>query len=330
MNYNKFSKPAHLSINEINSRAKLDTGTHCSYKCGFCYYLNDLDKITSFEVIKDRIDTIYDSDIKEIDLSGGESSIHKNWFEILDYCADRFLSVSCLSNGSKLKDYDFAEKSHHYGLKEVLFSVHGWDEKSHDKIVGHPKAFKHMIQAIHNCNILGIKVRINCTVTGFNVDNMDDYAKLIEEIAPTQINFLPLNYWEDAKNTESCDYKVLSEGIKQAIDKLKNSDIQINVRYIPFCFMKGYEKYVVGVYQHIFDLQDWNIMMYGGKELDNPDIEDYYDTADWKRNNSYFKPKKCFDCKYFYICDGIEHKIKDTQEVHPEKGDKIHDPMNFR
>ena len=66
------------------NRARLDTGTFCNYDCEFCYYQGDLDKVTNFSTIKGRIDILHKYGIEEIDLSGGESSVHKQWFEILD------------------------------------------------------------------------------------------------------------------------------------------------------------------------------------------------------------------------------------------------------
>ena len=314
----------------INSRAKLDTGTQCNYRCGFCYYKSDLDKVTPYDIIIERAKIIKESGITEIDLSGGESTIHKDWFKILDYCNENFDNVSCLSNGSKLKDFDFFEKSQKHGLMEVLFSLHGYDERSHDKIVGHKNAFKHIIQAIQNAHILGVKVRVNCTVTSQNVNGMLEYAKLLSLYDIQQVNFLPLNYWDDASTSSQESYEVLSEGIKIAIDYLEEyNDLQINVRYIPYCFMKGYEKYVVGIYQHIFDLQDWNIMMYNGNRLENPEVDDYYDTAFEKRVWTYTKPKECFNCQYFLICDGIEKELK-NQKVYPEPGTQFWSVMNFR
>lgn len=331
MNYNQFASCNHISLPR-NSRAKLDTGTQCNYKCGFCYYINDLDKATSFEVIKERIDNLYlnNPDIDEIDLSGGESTIHKDWFKILDYCNDKFLSISCLSNGSKLKDFEFAYESQSHGLREVLFSLHGYDEQSHDEIVGHKRAFKHIIQAIQNCKILGIKVRLNCTVTSDNVSGLEMYAMLVKNLEVEQINFLPLNYWSDAKDANPESYEILSDGIKSAINILCETNIQINVRYIPHCFMVGYEKYVVGIYQHIFDLNDWNIISYDNKSHVDLHIEDYYWTATQKRLQSYNKDKECFSCKYFNICDGIEHKLVGLQNVYPIEGKKITDPMYYR
>jgi len=328
MNYNQFIKPD-FSTEPINSRAKLDTGTHCQAKCSFCYYKEDLDKVTEFDVIKHRIDNIYSRGIEEIDLSGGESSIHSEWFNILEYCSNKFTNVSCLSNGFKFADYDFAEKSFNSGLKEVMFSLHGWDDQSHDYIVGRNKAFSKILQAIQNCHIIGIKVRLNCTVTDFNAPYMKEYAELVKNVRADQINFLPLNYWSDNANAETMDYETLSKGIHKAVDILKKTDIEINVRYIPFCFMKGYEKYVVGTYQHIHDLGDWNLNVYDEANLQDNTIENAYTRAKENINNTYNKPKECFDCKYFNICDGVE-KVLTTQEVYPIKGKKINNPMKFR
>ena len=114
-------------ITKRNNRAKLDTGFHCNYKCEFCYYINNLHLKTSFEEIKRRIDRIHGYGITQIDMSGGESSIHKDWFKILDYCEERFENVSCLSNGSVFSNEKFLKESKEHGLNEILFSLHGYD-----------------------------------------------------------------------------------------------------------------------------------------------------------------------------------------------------------
>jgi len=329
LNYNQFSRPE-ISNKPINSRAKLDTGLKCNYKCFFCYYRKNLnDPELSFEEIKKRIDIIKKSGIQEIDLSGGESTIHSKWFEILEYCKDNFDRVSCLSNGTKLKDLEFTKKSFEYGLEEVLFSLHGYDEESHDRIVGYGGAFKDILTAIENCKRVGIQVRINCTVTSKNMRHLDTYSNLIKEINPYQLNYLPLNYWDDAQVMKPESYENLSMYIKESIDILKDTGIEINVRYIPYCFMIGYEEYVCDTYQHIYDLKDWNILVYDLKEPKNFDVIDMYNEAFIKRNYTYYKPRDCFSCKYYYICDGIEKNIK-NQELYPDAGKKIKDPMEFR
>ena len=173
------------NLNEpICERGKLDTGFFCNYDCSFCYYKKHLTEMTGFEVIKKRIDYLKECDIKQIDLSGGESTVHPKWFEILDYCKEKdFEKISCLTNGSILANYDFFKKSKEHGLEEVLFSLHGHNEEVHDKIVGRKGAFNKILKAIDNAKQLGIMIRINCTVCIENKDHLEkEYFDLLDMI----------------------------------------------------------------------------------------------------------------------------------------------------
>lgn len=331
--YNELSNNLEIDYTEpICERAKLDTGTHCNYRCEFCYYKTQLDVVTDFEIIKKRIDYLVDCGIKEVDLSGGESSIHKQWFDILDYCKSKKLKISTLSNGYKFADKEFLKKSKEHGLEEILFSVHGYDKDSHNTLVGHRKGFDNIIRAIKNAHELNILVRINCTVTHKNYENLStDFVELMRELQPYEVNFLTLNYWKDAKGLETINYTKVTPHIHKSIDILKNFVNLINVRYTPYCFMKGYEKYVCNYYQHIYDIYDWNIAVYNGNIDPNEYKKDNYsalfDAAREKRNNTYYKKKECLSCKYYYICDGIEKQIKNI-ELKPESGEKITE-VNF-
>jgi MoaA/NifB/PqqE/SkfB family radical SAM enzyme len=317
------------------NRAKLDTGFHCNYHCEFCYYINDLDKKTPYETIKKRIDILHKYGISEVDLSGGESSIHKDWFKILDYCNDKFDNISCLSNGSVFSNEKFLIKSKEHGLTEILFSLHGYNEEVHDDIVGRKGGWKKINKAIELCGKHGIKVRINCTVYQKNYKGLIAYADVIKRIQPYQVNFLTLNYWDDNKTFEPIDnYSALTDNIKKCIDLIVDHTTYINVRYTPYCFMKGYEKYVCNQYQHIYDVYDWNKEIYD-YDVDlsktythNEKIELGYIKAKHDRLKDYKKPIECLKCKYFYICDGIENQL--DMKVYPEKGNKIKDVNYYR
>lgn len=329
MNYNIVSHNLNIDMVEpVCNRAKLDTGTLCNYKCPFCYYLDRLTEITPFEVVKDRIDYLISKGIDEVDLSGGESSVSKDWFKILDYCRTNDLKISTLSNGYKFANYDFTKKSKEHGLSEILFSLHGYDEESHNELVQNRKGFKHIIQGIKNANELGIIVRINCTVQKDNYKNLNNFVKLVKQFDVFEVNFITLNYWDDANNHEVIDYNQITPEIHKAIDSLKDECI-INVRYTPYCFMKGYEKYVCNYYQHIYDIYDWNGAVYDYDLKDELTLESMYDKARLNRNASYYKNKECFDCKHFLICDGIENQIKEI-DIHPENGEKIKDVNHYR
>ena len=331
MNINKLIIPKvnDCTLFPINSRAKLDTGTECNYKCSFCYYIDKLDQVTPLDTIIQRIEFIHKAGIKEIDLSGGESSIHNDWIQILELCNKKFDHISTLSNGSNFKYKYFLHKSKSEGLKEVLFSLHGWDENSHDKIVNTKGAFKGIIHAIYNTNALDMVCRINCTVTN-NFDEVK-YCQLINSLNITQLNLLPMNYWGKG-HQQLIDYKLISEKMKYLCNNI-NQDIELNIRYMPLCHMEGYEKYIVGMYQHIFDIKDWNIVIYNtdSKTIPVNDITTNFDRAYNNRLYWYQKSTKCLNCKYLYICDGVENKYKnfDFQPVQQDE-EKIKDVMFYR
>lgn len=308
MNYNKFVKFPNLN-EEFNDRAKLDTGTLCNYKCNFCYYIDKLNINTSFDIIKNRIDYLIKSGVKEIDISGGESSIHKDWFKILKYCADNDFKISTLSNGSMFKDLNFLMKSKELGLREILFSIHG-NEDYHDKVVNKKGAFKHILKAIDNSLNSGLKVRVNCVVT--EETTLDFLLYLDKRIS--QINFLPINYWSASKGKN--DFISICNKIIPYVNNLKDY-FEINVRYVPFCYMPDHIEFIKDIYQHLYDKTDWNKALYDYKidpDEYKKDKKKYMFAAAKEKIMHFYKPKECYKCKHFNVCDGVKYK---EQEVFP-------------
>ena len=336
MNYNNLSVDA-IRVDYDTprcNRAKLDTGTFCNYDCEFCYYQGMLDIKTDYSKIEERINKLHEYGITQVDLSGGESSVHSDWFKILDYCNEKFEHISCLSNGWRFAKEDFVIKSKQHGLKEVLFSLHGYDEKSHDEIVRRKGAWVKILKAIENCQKHDIIVRVNCTVYQHNYKGLKDYHKIINHIKPLEVNFITLNFWVNNREFKPPRYVDITNEIKNCIDNIKNHVRYINVRYTPYCFMQGYEKHVCNQYQHIYDIYDWNKEIYdydldtSKQYSDKEKIDLGYAKARKDRLNDYKKPKECLNCKFFYICDGIENEVDD--DVIPISGEKIQDVNYFR
>ena len=93
-----------------------------------------------------------------------------------------------------------------------------------------------------------------------------------------------------------------------------------------------YEKYVCNYYQHIYDIYDWNIALYDykidPKEYKMNKHKHLFEKAKYNRNKTYYKKDECLDCKYLYICDGLEKQL--DVEIHAEPGNKINDINYFR
>lgn len=325
-----------LDLNEpMNKRARVNTGYLCNYGCEFCYYKTKLDQRDSLEQITRRIDDIIKYGITQVDLSGGESSIEPNWFNILDYCKENKLYVSTLSHGGKFSDFEFLKKSKEHGLKEILFSLHGCNSEIHDDITKRKGSFDKIIQAIKNAKELNMLVRINCTVYDKNCNYLEnEYVKLLKELNPFEINFITLNYDTDNSNFKQINYSIITDCIKKCIDKIQFIKY-INVRYVPFCYMQGYEKYVVNYYQHIYDIYDWNLAIYN-HEIDTSKVytkeqklRQSFDAAKHFRLNGYNKSENCRLCKNYFICDGIEKQLSNNNYYHIQ-GQKIYDVNYYR
>lgn len=317
------------------NRAKLDTGTFCNYDCEFCYYQGMLHLKTDYETIKQRIDKLYEYGITEVDLSGGESSIHKNWFEILKYCNDRFEHISTLSNGWAFAKEEFLIKSREHGLKEIMFSVHGFDEDSHDTIVGRKGAWKKINQAVELAHKHNIIVRVNCTIYQKNIAGLLTYHNVLKHMKPLEVNFLTLNYWTNNNNADPIDYELATANIKKCIDNIKDFVKYINVRYTPFCYMSGYEQHVCNQYQHIYDKFDWNKEIYSysldtsREYTDKEKIDMAFEQANVERQKAYTKPIDCIKCKFYNICDGVEKQVVDFVPK-PQPGEKITNVNEYR
>ena len=310
-------------------RAVINTGPLCNYKCEFCYFKKDLKSYLPLDVVKDKIDCMYNYGFREFDLTGGEPSIRKDFFDILDYCSERG-TVSCLSNGYKFADPEFCANAQKHGLNEVLLSLHGSNPEQHDKIVGFKGAFDRITKAIHNCKQLGYRVRINCTVHEVNAKTLDtEYASLLNSLDVFEINFICVNYFSDNADYKEQSLLYITDAIKRTIDKLDCK--LINVRYVPFCYMQGYEQHVTGYYQLIYDIYDWNLTSYRRKQ-DMPSrgdfIKDQAKDAKEMRCQGFHKGTPCRDCQWFFICDGIKHGMTDPYK--PVPGRKINDVVHYR
>ena len=320
----------HPQIPETN-RSQIFVGTLCNYNCQFCYYGSKLNLPNSTSKVLEQLDFVHNYGIKDIEFTGGEPSIDPNWFNWLQYASKKFRHISTITNGYKFKDYNFTKKSRDCGLSEILFSLHGYDEESHEKITRKKGSWNDILKAIKNAKKLHIITRINVTVCNLNYQYLERQVPLLNKIKPLGLNYIALNYWEDAiHNNNDIPYELIGEHIEKAINSLDKTNIKyINIRYLPFCFIhRKYHKYVCGWHQHTYDYWDWNNAL---KVL--PSLKITLNSTEYAneiRNSVYSKKNECIKCKYVAICDGIEKKLMDNNKVYPLKGDIIKDPLVFR
>lgn len=292
-----------------------------------------------FNEMKFHIDEMLSMGFKEIELTGGEPTIHPDFFKYCEYITSKCGHVSCLSNGSKLSNPSFAKRAFECGLNEVLFSVHSAIPEKYDEIVQHRGGFAKLLQGIKNCQDLGMRVRVNCTVHNDNFTELpNEFLILMNHIKPFEVNFILINYWSDntPNNFEPCKLQACANAMKMFADKYQDKSL-LNFRYVPFCYFKGYEKYICDYSQLPFDIYDWSLVGY--TEIFNlvKNVEKYtlkmYHALNYIKGITVsalrFSQKQCKGCSHHLICDGMKYGLN-THETFKYSGDDIKNPLMYR
>lgn len=346
-------------------RVKIHTNHSCNLKCMFCYYgesncIKEREP-TLKELIK-QVDIAKNMGARDVDFSGGEPTIMKEFLELVNYTKEKgFRTICLITNGLRMSNYDYAKKVIDKGINDVLFSLEGYNDKTHDSLTRVPGSFKKINQAIENIKKLGVKCRINITVTKENYMHLEKFAKHILKYEPDAVNFIKFNPWDVALNKArelSPKYSEIAPHLKKAIDRLNSTVTKITVRYMPYCFMEGYEKHICNCFHNGYDSDEWWIpkIQYKMETASKFNVRKsvkrllknipYILQLNWGAFSSfdnmvtnlvvkklYVKAPQCKKCKYNLICDGIDKpypKIYGTKEIIPVKGTKIRDFMLYR
>ncbi|MCB1772764.1 MAG: radical SAM protein [Gammaproteobacteria bacterium] len=246
-------------------------GQTCNLRCNFCYFLDRInDKahpehaFMSLEKAKEMCRTmveVYGNN--SVDIQGGEPTIYRHIYDLLAYCRDIGLKPTLITNAIVLDSMERCKKLVDAGLFDLLVSVQGIGDV-YDKVVGVPNGSKRQLTAIDNLQQAGIPFRINTVLYPEVLHQLADVGKLAIAKGARAVNFIAFNPFIDQslgdKRSEANvpKYSRIVESLLPVIDRLSEAEIEVNVRYLPFClFPEPYRKHVQNFQQIIYDLHEW-------------------------------------------------------------------------
>ena len=349
---------------EKTRRVKIVTGLKCNIQCVFCYYRDNLKAPNrSFEEIVSDLKYAYRHGVREVDFSGGEPTIHPDLPRLITTAKQIGIEQVCIiSNGLRLAKPDYLEQLKASGLDEVLFSVHGSHPGIHDEITQVAGSFEKLKQGMANAAEMSLDVRINTVVNRLNYLDLEELSKLVLIYKPVQTNFITLNDWCFAKHLIDkfmITYTEMAPALKAACDLLDPHIAEVNVRYIPFCCMQGYERFVCNQRQVIYDRYEWvprvrcrleeqntlgrylAILAYGyfmggcWKKTGRESIADLLDdcVVEGLRKYFYGKGPQCKGCSHAELCDGVENTYAEKfgfDELSSYSNTDLQDPLFYR
>lgn len=172
----------------LNSTNKLSALTleltyKCNLKCVHCYNdKNDFSSEISFEDAKKIIDDAYEMGVYSISLTGGESTLNKDFLKIAKYIRSKKISLNIFTNTQLLyDDKDFFNEIINLYPHSVCVSLYSMDPDVHDSITGVKNSFEKTIRVLETLKKNNILTRINCFVMKSNFEGIDKVYSYAEE-----------------------------------------------------------------------------------------------------------------------------------------------------
>ncbi|NOQ55522.1 MAG: radical SAM protein [Nanohaloarchaea archaeon] len=315
----------------MSKRVDILVGHTCNNRCIHCFMEDTKEELKlkkspfdkTFSQLKKAIKEHAEQGYETITFTGGEVTIRPDFLELAKCVKETKMKISIQSNGRTFADKTFTKKIMQIEPNlSVTIPIHNHKEEIQDKITRVKGSFKQTILGIKNLVDLGCKnVNIKTVIYKLNYIDVVNIAKLAKEIGAKQYNIsapqMNGNHLMDWKtmaisHTESALY------IKKAIDHAIKSGFEVKYDAIPFCFMKGYEKYNSDIETSI------TTSIEGDKSIRDTESKEsiLFDLEVGRRT----KVNVCKECKYFNVCMGVWKEYPEifgVDEFKPVSGTKI-------
>uniref|UniRef100_I2Q7N0 Putative Fe-S oxidoreductase n=1 Tax=Desulfovibrio sp. U5L TaxID=596152 RepID=I2Q7N0_9BACT len=255
----------------LTERGVLWLGQTCNLRCHFCYFQNrvkdanhpdhpfmSLDKAKAIcSGLRDHYGNT------AVDLQGGEPTIYPAILELVAHCRAIGLVPTLITNALVLQSRERCQALLEAGLGDLLISVHGLGAV-YDTAVGVPGASEKQLRAIENCRELGIPMRLNTVLAKSVLPQLADVVRLARKVGASVVNFIAFNPFEDQQTagrrpSDVPRYAAVAGPLQAALDLCRETGIEANVRYLPFCVLpEPYREHFYNFQQLPYDEHEWD------------------------------------------------------------------------
>lgn len=253
--------------------------------------------------------------------TGGETTIRKDFLELLKFAIDLKLGISLQTNGRAFCNKEFAKRTLKIAKDKIHFEIalHSTKEENHDKITRVKGSWRQTMAGINNLLNFGAKsLNFKVVISRLNYKNLPEIVKLAKSLGIRQVDIAfphgmgnALKYWYEIVPR----YSEIKEFILEAAKVSKESGVKVTFEAIPFCFLRGYEDCVseTTYLEEFLEGETTELRQVGDPIMD------------WQKERLSIKAKapQCKKCKYFFVCEGVwmEYiELYGSKEFKPIKG----------
>lgn len=280
-------------------RVDIKVGFSCNNSCKFCVQGNK--RNTHKDKTTDEIKDILREAVTQhqgVVFTGGEVTIRNDLPELVSYAKELgFEIIQIQSNGRRFAYLDYCKEIIAKGANEFALALHGPDPAIHDGLTRAKGSFHQTTTGMQNLVSLGQKVLTNTVITKPNYKKLPELADLFIDLGVSQFQFAFIHINQIIANDPKKIKEIVPKKskvmpfVKRGLQKGIDAGLIVMTEAIPFCFMKGYEKYIAEAGK----IPDGAV--YDGEI----NLKHY---ATYRQNEGKVKGPKCQKCKYFHVCEG--------------------------
>jgi MoaA/NifB/PqqE/SkfB family radical SAM enzyme len=300
-------------------------GYACNNNCIHCYIGEDSKKQFSDRTTKELKEILIKAKKEhpnQIIFIGGEVTIRKDFFELLQFAKDLDLRVHLETNGRAFCIKEFAKKT--FSIMpdlDIAMSFHHTTPEVQDKITRITGSWEQSVTGIKNMKKYALKhLTIIPVITKFNYRNIPKLVKFLKKLKVDEIDFTLMRIGGNAsKNLDTLfiPIKEIQPYLFEAIKTGKKLGIDVKTYGFPYCTIKNYEN-------HAYEINFIHTFL----EKETYVFNELHDLIDWQKERLRLKSKlsQCKSCKYFFICEGVWKEyidISGTEELTPIEGKQI-------
>ncbi len=229
----------------------------CNDSCPFCLDYEQIQKNTgnlSLVDFKKNLDFfLKKAEIKKVILTGGEPTLHPNFFEILSYIKAQNIPFSIITNAIKFTDKGFLKRTKSYfpniscgDVNTIYFSLNDVSNKTDNTKKG--EILKKRIEGIKNLAKSDFPLSAIVTINQENKNNLGELMKfLINLKSEFDFNFRLVEFRilyslltpiKIFKNNFIDSIDDIRESLEKNLTHLRRSNINYVLWNFPFCYFK--------------------------------------------------------------------------------------------
>lgn len=277
-------------------RLDIKVGYSCNNLCRHCVQGDKRHRVrdkTKSE-IKKELEEVFSRGVRGVVFTGGEPTVRPDIVDAVAHASSLgYKTIQVQTNGRRFASKKFTRDMVGAGMTEFSPALNGHIPELHDYLSRVPGAWRQTVQGIKNVKEHDLRIVTNTVVSKPNYRFLSGITALLVKLGVDQYQ---LAFCHPAGSSWTNFDSIVpyislaAPHMHLALDVGINAGLKVMAEAMPFCLMRGYEKYVSELYIPPSDVYETGFRVKKWEE--------------WRRNEGKWKGENCRDCAFYDICEG--------------------------